>query len=86
MILLQGKAKTNVDKTMDGKKVAAGNYLLSVVSEGKNASILLTTSRISPEYNLRRRRGPESLMTGRGDGFLQQLDLDPPSSVTTDRS
>lgn len=42
VILLQGKTKTNIDKTMDGKKLAAGNYLMSVVSEGKTASILLT--------------------------------------------
>jgi hypothetical protein len=27
---------------MDGKKLAAGNYVMSVVSEGKTASILLT--------------------------------------------
>jgi hypothetical protein len=42
VILLQGKTKTNRDKTMDGKKLAAGNYAMSVVSEGKTASILLT--------------------------------------------
>ena len=42
MILLQGKTKTNLDKTMDGKKLSAGNYILSVVSEGKTASILVT--------------------------------------------
>lgn len=42
VILLQGKNKTNLDKTMDGKKLAAGNYVMSVVSEGKTASILLT--------------------------------------------
>src|SRR5215468_4391981 len=42
VILLQGKTKTNLDKTMDGKKPAAGNYVMSVVSEGKTASILLT--------------------------------------------
>jgi len=42
VILLQGKAKTNLDKTMDGKRLAAGNYVMSVVSEGKTASILLT--------------------------------------------
>src|SRR5262252_7512958 len=38
VILLQGKTKTNLDKTMDGKKLAA----MSVVSEGKTASILVT--------------------------------------------
>jgi len=42
VILLQGKNKTNLDKTMDGKKLAPGNYVMSVVSEGKTASILLT--------------------------------------------
>lgn len=42
VILLQGKTKTSLDKTMDGKKLAAGNYVMSVVSEGKTASILLT--------------------------------------------
>jgi hypothetical protein len=42
VILLQGETKTNLDKTMDGKKLAAGNYVMSVVSEGKTASILLT--------------------------------------------
>jgi hypothetical protein len=42
VILLQGKTKTNLDKTMDGKKLAAGNYIISVVSEGKTASILFT--------------------------------------------
>ena len=42
VILLQGKTKTNLDKTMDGKKLAAGNYVVSVVSEGKTASIFVT--------------------------------------------
>jgi hypothetical protein len=42
VILLQGKTKTNLDKTMDGRKLDAGNYIMSVVSEGKTASILLT--------------------------------------------
>jgi hypothetical protein len=42
VILLQGKTKTNLDKTMDGKKLGPGNYVMSVVSEGKTASILLT--------------------------------------------
>jgi len=46
VILLQGKTKTNLDKTMDGKKLAAGNYIMSVVSEGKTASILLTSSSV----------------------------------------
>src|SRR5262245_50489003 len=42
VILLQGKTKTNLDKTMDGKKLVAGDYVMSVVSEGKTASILIT--------------------------------------------
>ncbi len=42
VILLQGKTKTNIDKTMDGKKLPPGNYIMSVVSEGKTASILFT--------------------------------------------
>src|SRR5262245_10552111 len=42
VILLQGKTKTNLDKTMDGKKLGPGNYAMSVLSEGKTASILLT--------------------------------------------
>ena len=42
VLLLQGKTKTNLDKTMDGKKLGAGNYVMSVVSEGKTASILVT--------------------------------------------
>ena len=42
VILLQGKTKTNLDKTMDGKKLGPGNYVMSVVSEGKTASILFT--------------------------------------------
>jgi hypothetical protein len=42
VIFLQGKTKTNIDKTMDGKKLPRGNYIMSVVSEGKTASILFT--------------------------------------------
>jgi hypothetical protein len=42
VILLQGKTKTNLDKTMDGTKLVAGNYVMSLVSEGKTASILVT--------------------------------------------
>jgi hypothetical protein len=42
VILLQGKNKTTIDKTMDGKKLSAGNYVMSVVSEGKTASIFFT--------------------------------------------
>src|SRR5439155_26802319 len=42
VILLEGKTKTNIDKTMDAKKLPAGNYIMSVVSEGKTANILFT--------------------------------------------
>jgi hypothetical protein len=42
VILLKGKTKTNLDKTMDGKKLPDGSYIMSVVSEGKTASILFT--------------------------------------------
>jgi hypothetical protein len=42
VILLEGKTKTNIDKTIDGKKLSAGNYIMSVVSEGKTANILFT--------------------------------------------
>jgi hypothetical protein len=42
VILLQAKTKTNIDKTMDGKNLPSGNYIMSVVSEGKTASILFT--------------------------------------------
>ena len=41
VILLQGKTKTNLDKTMDGKNLAPGNCIMSVVNEGKTASIRL---------------------------------------------
>jgi hypothetical protein len=40
VILLQGTTKSALDKSMDKRKFAAGNYLLSVVAEGKTASIL----------------------------------------------
>src|SRR4029453_14273096 len=42
VILLQGKTKTTIDKTMDGKRLSAGNYNMSVGSKGKTASILFT--------------------------------------------
>jgi hypothetical protein len=38
----QGNQMNIIDKTMDGKKLPAGNYIMSVVSEGKTASILFT--------------------------------------------
>jgi hypothetical protein len=42
VILLQSKTKTTIDKTMDGRKLPPGKYIMSVVSEGKTASILFT--------------------------------------------
>ena len=39
IILIQGGNKTTLDKTMDGTKLAAGNYLMAVVAEGKSASV-----------------------------------------------
>jgi len=42
VILLQGKTKATIDKTVDGKKLSPRNYVMSVVSEGKTASILFT--------------------------------------------
>ena len=41
VILLEGKTKTNIDKTIDGKKLSAGNYIMSVVSEGKISASML---------------------------------------------
>ena len=41
VILLQNTQKSALDKTLDGQKLKAGNYILSVVAEGKTASILL---------------------------------------------
>ncbi len=40
IILLQGTNKGTLAGTMDKQKLAAGTYLLSVVAEGKTASIL----------------------------------------------
>ena len=42
IILMQGTQKTTLDKTMDGKKLAPGRYILSVVGDGKTASIIMT--------------------------------------------
>ena len=39
IILIQGGNKTTLDKTMDGKKLAPGNYLLAAVAEGKTADV-----------------------------------------------
>jgi hypothetical protein len=40
IIVIQNSNKTTLDKTMDGKKLASGNYLLAAVAEGKTASVL----------------------------------------------
>jgi hypothetical protein len=40
IILLQGTNKGALDGTMDKQKLAAGDYLLSVVASGKTATIL----------------------------------------------
>jgi hypothetical protein len=41
VLIIQSGTKTTLDKTMDNQKLAPGNYLMSVVAEGKTASILL---------------------------------------------
>ncbi len=41
VLLIQSGTKTTLDKTMDNQKLAPGNYLMSVVAEGKTASVLL---------------------------------------------
>jgi len=40
VILLQGTNKGALDQSMDKRKLEPGNYLLSVVAEGKTASVL----------------------------------------------
>ena len=39
VILLQGTSKTTIDKTLDGQKLAAGKYCMSVVMDGKTAMV-----------------------------------------------
>ena len=46
VILLQGKTKTNLDKTMDGKKLAAGNYVMSVVAKARLPAFSSPLSRV----------------------------------------
>lgn len=41
IILLQGTPKGSLDKTMDSKKLAPGNYIMSVVADGKTDSVML---------------------------------------------
>ena len=41
IIVIQSGNKTTLAKTMDGKKLAPGNYLMAVVAEGKSASVFL---------------------------------------------
>ena len=45
-ILLQGKTKTNLDNTMDGKKLAAGNYGMSLVNEARLPAASSPSSRV----------------------------------------
>jgi hypothetical protein len=40
VILLQGTTKGSLAGTMDKQKLAAGNYMLSVIADGKTATIL----------------------------------------------
>ena len=40
ILVIQTGNKTTLDKTMDGKKLAAGNYHMAVVAEGKTASVI----------------------------------------------
>lgn len=40
VILLQGTTKGSLAGTMDKQKFAAGNYMLSVIADGKTATIL----------------------------------------------
>lgn len=42
VILIQSGNKGALDKTMDGKKLTPGNYLMAIVTEGKTASVFLT--------------------------------------------
>ena len=39
IIIIQSGNKTTLDKTMDGKKLAPGNYLLAAVAEGKTSTV-----------------------------------------------
>ncbi len=40
VLIIQGNGgKSSLDKTMDGKKFAAGNYLLTAVADGKSATV-----------------------------------------------
>jgi len=41
IIVIQSGNKTTLAKTMDGKKLAPGAYLMAVVAEGKSASVFL---------------------------------------------
>jgi len=40
VIILQGTSKGSLAGTMDKQKLAAGNYILSVIADGKTATIL----------------------------------------------
>ena len=40
VLIIQSGTQTTLDKTMDNKKLAPGNYLMAIVAEGKTASVL----------------------------------------------
>ena len=40
VLMIQSGNKTTLDKTMDGKKLTPGSYLMALVTEGKTASVL----------------------------------------------
>jgi len=40
VLVIQTGNKTTLDKTMDGKKFAPGNYHMAVVADGKTASVI----------------------------------------------
>lgn len=41
ILLIQGGSTTTLDKTMDGKKLSPGNYLMSVVAAERTARVFL---------------------------------------------
>jgi hypothetical protein len=41
ILLLQGGSTTTLDKTMDGKKLSPGNYLMSIVAAERTARVFL---------------------------------------------
>ncbi|HMJ06068.1 MAG TPA: hypothetical protein VK474_07405 [Chthoniobacterales bacterium] len=41
VIIIQKGGKTTLDQTMDGKKLAPGDYTMAIVAEGKTATVLV---------------------------------------------